>query len=150
MIEKIVIPIKIFNSSDLSLPIYAHEGDSGVDLYATHDYHISPMCRALIGTGLYVEIPEDYEIQIRSRSGLAIKEGIFVLNSPGTIDCNFRNEIKIILSNFSNQVYTIKKGDRIAQAVLCPVYKIKWDKVNSLNELNKTERNLGGFGSTGK
>jgi len=143
------IIIKVFNNSDLQLPIYAHDGDSGVDLYATHDYTVSPNNRAMIGTGLHVEIPKGYEIQIRSRSGFAWKNGIFVLNSPGTIDYGFIAEIKIILFNTTDRMFEIKKGDRIAQAVLCPVYKIQWDKVNSLDELNKTERNLGGFGSTG-
>ena len=101
-------------------------------------------------TGLHFQIHEDYELQIRPRSGLAAKHGITVLNTPGTVDSNYRGEIKIILANLSKESYTIKRGDRIAQGVISYVLKQKWGKLKKVKKLNKTTRNKGGFGSTGK
>lgn len=143
------IEVKVMTSTDDDLPSYAKEGDSGVDLKAILGCKVPAYSRTLVDTGLYTEIPLGFELQIRSRSGLALKQGLIVLNSPGTIDSSYRGGISVIIFNTTDREIEIKKGDRIAQAVLCPVYKIQWDKVNSLDELNKTERNLGGFGSTG-
>lgn len=144
------IKIKIINKSNNPLPTYAHIGDSGVDICAhikdKEFIHLGPGDTKLIPTGLYSSIPEGYEIQIRSRSGFALKHNIFVLNAPGTIDSGYINEWGIILHNMSNIIFIIKNGDRIAQAVLCPVHKIEWETVTKLDE---TDRGLGGFGSTG-
>jgi len=138
--------VLIINNSDNPVPCYAHPGDSGVDLYANEDTILKMNKPVLIKTGIRVAIPHGYEIQIRSRSGWALKEGIFVLNSPGTIDEGFINEIGIILFSTQKDI-EIKKGDRIAQAVLCPVTRIKWEEVS---ELPDSERGMGGFGSSGK
>ena len=132
---------------DIELPKYQHAGDSGMDLInACDDVVIEPGNRALIPAGIKVAIPEGYEIQVRSRSGLALKKGIKVLNSPGTIDAGYRGEIGVILFNTSNEPVTIEKNMRIAQAVLQKVEFIEW--VESA-ELDESTRNDGGFGSTG-
>jgi len=131
------------------IPTYAHETDAGMDLYANEDYDLSPNEHHLIGTGIAIDIPVNYEIQIRPRSGLAYKNGITVLNSPGTIDSGYRNEIKVNLVNHSPYIYSIKKGDRIAQMVYAPVYHIdSFELVTSFE--GETERNLNGYGSSGK
>lgn len=147
--NRVIVDVKVFNSSDVGLPRYAHPGDSGVDLYAVEDTVVHPNSTVIVKTGLHVAIPKSFELQIRSRSGLALKHGIFVLNSPGTIDSGYRNQIGVILYNTEIDRFNIKKGDRIAQAVLCPVMDINWVKVDTVEELDKTDRNLGGFGSTG-
>lgn len=144
--------LKIVNKSNNPDPVFAHEGDSGFDLRAnlTEDIIVEVGKVAIIPTGLYFEINKGFEIQIRSRSGMAAKENLWVLNSPGTIDSHYRGEIKIILANFGPLNIIIKNGDRIAQGVVCPVYgegKLKIEKVENLSE---TARNEGGFGSTGK
>lgn len=134
---------------DVSLPEYATGGSSGLDLRAAidEDVIIPARSHAVIPTNLKVEIPHGYEIQVRPRSGLAAKHGIGLLNSPGTIDSDYRGEIKVILFNFSNEDYTVKRGDRIAQIVLSKVYKAEFVEVD---ELNDSERGEGGFGHTGK
>lgn len=140
--------IKIINKSEFELPEYQTKGSAGLDIRAniTKDIEIAPMGRVLIPTGLFVEIPEGYEIQVRPRSGLAIKKGITVLNSPGTIDSDYRGEINVILVNLSYEFQIIEPGDRIAQLVLAKVEKIKWEISEALSD---TDRGDGGFGSTG-
>ena len=143
------IPIRIINKSGNELPAYATEGSSGMDLRAdlSEAISIDPLQRVLVPTGLYIEMPNDYEAQIRPRSGLAIKQGITCLNTPGTIDADYRGEIKIILINLSQQSQSIHPGDRIAQMVIQKIEKALLLKVD---ELNETVRNTGGFGHTGK
>ena len=135
-------------SKDVSLPKYETEGSSGLDLAANIDEQIQilPGKSAIIPTGLAVAIPKDFEIQIRPRSGLAAKSQISVLNTPGTIDADYRGELKVILINLSDKVFVVEKGLRIAQMVLCPVVKATLKEVT---ELENTERGSGGFGSTG-
>lgn len=142
------IEIKIINKSDNSLPEYATSGSSGMDIKAhlSDVVTIKPMERILIPTGLFLEIPDGYEAQIRPRSGLAIKNGITCLNTPGTIDADYRGEIKVILINLSSEEQVIRHGDRIAQMVFQKVEKAVWLKTQ---EINVTERNEGGFGHTG-
>lgn len=143
-----MIEIPIINKSKYELPDYATIGSSGVDLVANIDnvVFITPGNRYLIPTGLFVAIPDGYELQIRSRSGLSSKYGIVVVNSPGTIDSDYRGEIKVILTNISCEDYIIKPGDKIAQMVLAKCEKLKWSLTNNLPS---TERAAGGFGSTG-
>lgn len=141
--------VKIINQSNNPLPTYATEGSSGMDVRAfiNETITLQPLERALIPTGLFIELPQGFEAQIRPRSGLAIKQGITCLNTPGTVDADYRGEIKIILINLSNEMQSVNNGDRIAQMVIQKVEKIDW----SLSvELEQTERNAGGFGSTGK
>jgi len=141
--------VKIVNNSNNPLPEYATAGSSGLDLraYLGSPVVLEPMERKLVPTGLFIELPEGYEAQIRPRSGLAIKQGITCLNTPGTIDSDYRGEIKIILINLSDVSHVVLNGDRIAQMVLQAVEKINWEEVTLLSE---TLRNNGGFGSTGK
>ncbi|HLF47635.1 MAG TPA: dUTP diphosphatase [Chitinophagaceae bacterium] len=143
------IQIKIVNTSENPLPEYATSGSSGMDLRASLSAPmvLKPMERKLVPTGLFIELPENFEAQIRPRSGLAIKQGITCLNSPGTIDADYRGEIKIILINLSEQEQVINTGDRIAQMVIQQVQKASWIKTEILNE---TKRADGGFGHTGK
>lgn len=161
--------IPVINKSQNPLPKYAHLfGDSGVDLMAEiskvdkkflfnselkYDQQgnidsvvINPLGRALIPTEIYTAIPNGYEIQIRSRSGLALKNAVIVLNEPGTVDAIYRNSHGVILMNLGSEPFIIHQGDRIAQGVLCKVEQIEWEEVTTLDE---TERNLDGFGSTG-
>jgi dUTP pyrophosphatase len=143
------LSVNIINQSPNPLPAYATEGSSGMDIRAwlAQDMILQPMERSLIPTGLFVELPEGYEIQVRPRSGLAIKQGITCLNSPGTVDADYRGELKVILINLSGEPQTIRSGDRIAQMVLQRVEKIHWTPVETINE---TQRGAGGFGHTGK
>lgn len=143
------IEIKIINNSSNPLPEYATSGSSGMDIRAYLDAQkvLQPFERALIPTGLFIELPEGYEAQIRPRSGLAIKQGITCLNTPGTIDADYRGEIKIILINLSQEEQVINHGDRIAQMIIQKVEKGVWRQAE---ELQITERNAGGFGHTGK
>jgi len=143
------IQIKIVNTSSNPLPEYATKGASGMDIRAALDIPLTlqPLERNLIPTGLFVEIPQGYEIQIRPRSGLAIKQGITCLNTPGTIDSDYRGEIKIILINLSSEEQTINPGDRIAQAIIQKTERAEFVQVEFLNN---TERAAGGFGHTGK
>lgn len=128
------------------LPAYETGGSSGLDIRANEDSTIEAGSWKMVGTGLFPEIQQGFEIQVRSRSGLAAGNGIFVLNSPGTVDSDYRGEIKVILANMSKDNFTIKKGDRIAQIVICPVIQAKVSKVE---EVSNTQRGSGGFGSTG-
>ncbi len=143
------IKVKIVNKSSNELPAYATAGSSGMDIRAFLDspHTLQPMERALISTGIFIELPTGYEVQVRPRSGLAIRQGITCLNTPGTIDADYRGEIKIILINLSQEEQVIHPGDRIAQMVIQKVEKIEW---NAVGELEVTERNAGGFGHTGK
>ena len=141
-------PCNIVNQSNNPLPFYSTEHSAGMDLRAflTEPVVLQPMARALIPTGLFIAVPEGCEAQVRPRSGLAIKNGITVLNSPGTIDADYRGEVKVILINLSNEPFTIQNGDRIAQMVIAKYEKITWNQVAQLSE---TERGAGGFGSSG-
>ena len=134
---------------NIKLPVYKTFGSSGMDLlaYIKNKITINPSKIAIIPTGIAVAIPKNYEIQIRPRSGLAAKKGISVLNTPGTIDSDYRGEIKIILINLSKKSFVVKSGDRVAQMILCPVAK---GKLKEVKNLPKTVRGRGGFGSTGK
>jgi dUTP pyrophosphatase len=148
------VSVKIYNKSENSLPAYESGGSAGMDLKAFVPektiLQLKPGERILVDTGLYIELPEGYEAQVRPRSGLALKKGITVLNTPGTIDADYRGSIGVILINLGNDVFEIRNGDRIAQLVLNEVPKIKWDKVSKKEDLSNTTRGLGGFGSTGK
>lgn len=148
LLQQKVLPINIINTSTFPLPAYATLGSSGMDLraFVENDIILAPMQRNLISTGLFVEIPLGYEAQIRSRSGLAIKEGIICLNSPGTIDADYRGEIKVILMNMSDKDFTIHQGDRIAQMVFQKIAQIQWNEVDNINS---TQRQENGFGHTG-
>jgi dUTP pyrophosphatase len=138
--------VKVINDSNNPLPSYKTRGASGMDVYSKNNLTIPSRGRALVQTGLYMEIPEGFEIQVRPRSGLALKSGITVLNTPGTIDSDYRGELGVILVNLSSESFEIKEGDRIAQIVLSRVESITWDMVLLLNE---SERGDNGFGSTG-
>ncbi|NCI49126.1 dUTP diphosphatase [Sediminibacterium roseum] len=144
-----VFNVNIINRSDNPLPHYATDGSSGMDLRAwlPGDLVLQPMERSLVPTGLFIELPEGYEVQVRPRSGLAIKQGLTCLNSPGTVDADYRGELKVILINLSTEPQTIRSGDRIAQMVMQKVEKINWQPVEAINE---TTRGEGGFGHTGK
>ena len=141
--------VQIVNNSHHPLPVYATTGSSGMDVRAflTSSITLAPMQRCLIPTGLSLAIPENWEAQIRPRSGLAIKQGITCLNTPGTIDADYRGEIKVILIKLSQEPQTINDGDRIAQMVFQSVEKADWELVVALDE---TQRGAGGFGHTGK
>ena len=141
--------VKVVNSSAFALPEYQTPLSAGLDIRAnlSESITLSPLERAMVPTGLFVELPEGYEMQIRPRSGLAAKHGITVLNSPGTIDADYRGEIKVILVNLSNTPFTIEPGERIAQMIVARYEQVEWQTVESLSE---TERGAGGFGSTGK
>lgn len=141
--------VQIVNQSTHPLPAYATSGSSGMDIRAfiPHPITLAPMERGLFPTGLFLEIPEGFEAQVRPRSGLAIKQGITCLNTPGTIDADYRGEIKVILINLSNETQKIENGDRIAQLVFQKIEKIEWLETDKLGE---TVRSDGGFGHTGK
>ena len=138
----------VVNKSNHRLPEYSTPMSAGVDLKAniSEPITLGPLQRILISTDLYMAIPEGYELQIRSRSGLALKSGIFCLNSPGTIDADYRGNVGVILANFSDTPFIINPGDRVAQAVLNKFEKIEWNEVTTLDE---TERGTGGFGHSG-
>ena len=147
--NNIKVQIKRLPHSDgLDLPFYATEHAAGMDLYAAvnEDIILAAGERKLIPTGLSIALPEGYEAQIRPRSGLALKHGLSVLNSPGTIDADYRGEVQIILANLSNEDFTITRGFRIAQMIVAPYTRAAWDEVS---ELSDTARGEGGFGSTG-
>ena len=139
--------INVVNKSENPLPKYAKHGDAGMDICSAEDTHIPAFGWKAVPTGIYIELPEGYECQIRSRSGLAAKFGMQVLNSPGTIDSGYRGEIKVILKNSDHRPYEVKSGDRIAQMVFAPVTTAIFTEVA---ELSDTERGEGGLGSTGK
>ena len=141
--------IKVINQSKHPLPNYQTENSAGVDLKANINAEITllPLQRVLVPTGIKIALPEGYEAQVRPRSGLALKNGVTVLNSPGTIDADYRGEIGVILVNLSNENFVIKDGERIAQLVITKYEKVRFEKVEVLDE---TARGAGGFGSTGK
>lgn len=143
------VKIKIINKSENPLPEYATAGSAGMDIRASipETIILKPMERNLVSTGLYIELPEGYEAQIRPRSGLAIKQGLTCLNSPGTVDADYRGEIKVILINLSQEDQPIHTGDRIAQMIISKVEQAKWKEVDIISA---TTRNEGGFGHTGK
>ena len=143
------IKVKIINQSQNPLPEYATEGSAGMDLRAdiAAEMVLRPLERALVPTGLFIELPQGYEAQVRPRSGLAIKHGITCLNSPGTIDSDYRGELKVILINLSQEDQTLHPGDRIAQMVVSPVTRVSWEAAETISV---TARNAGGFGHTGK
>ena len=140
--------VQIVNKSAYEAPFYATVNSAGMDLKANIEEPITlaPLQRSMVPTGLYIALPEGTEAQIRPRSGLAAKHGVTVLNTPGTIDADYRGEIKVILVNLSNDAFTINPGERIAQMVVARYEKVEWNEVESLDE---TERGAGGFGSTG-
>ncbi len=141
--------VKIINHSNNKLPHYETTGSAGMDIRADipEAIELTPMERILVPTGLHIELPTGYEAQIRPRSGLAIKKGLTLVNTPGTIDSDYRGEIKIIIINLSTQIQTIDPGERIAQMVIAKYEQIKWEPADNLSD---TKRGSGGFGSTGK
>ena len=141
--------VEVINKSRFPLPAYATEMSAGLDLKADIDEPVilSPLQRAMDPTGIYLALPEGTEAQVRPRSGLAAKYGISVLNAPGTIDADYRGEVKVILVNLSNETFTVNPGERIAQLVLARYERVEWSEVESLDE---TARGEGGFGSTGR
>jgi dUTP pyrophosphatase len=143
------IPLHYVNDSENKEPEYAYESDSGFDLRSTEDIWIQANDRKLIPTGLRFDIPEGYEIQVRSKSGLALKQGLMVLNSPGTVDSGYQGEVKVIMFNTTNERIKIEKGQKIAQAVLCPVMCGMWVNLVKVEEIGEKDRNDKGFGSTG-
>ena len=143
------LPIKFINESSNKNPVYAKVGDSGFDLRSNEGGTLKPLERMLVGTGLYFELPDGYELQVRPRSGLAAKHGVTVLNSPGTVDTGYRGEIKVILVNLSNDVFTFEKGERIAQGVIASRVSSDFGDLVEVTELSNSERGDNGFGSTG-
>jgi dUTP pyrophosphatase len=143
------IKVKIINRSPHPLPAYATEGSAGMDLRANlpGPVELQPLERQMIPTGIYIELPPGFEAQVRPRSGLAAKQGITCLNSPGTVDSDYRGELKVILINLSSSLQVLHPGDRIAQLVVGPVTRVDWEEVE---EIGMTARNAGGFGHTGK
>ena len=146
---KTKVKINYINKSENKNPAYAKEGDSGFDLRANEGGSLKPLERKLVGTGLYFELPDGYELQIRPRSGLAYKNGITVLNSPGTVDTGYRGEIKVLLVNISNEEFTWERGERIAQGVVAHRISSDYGDLIEVMEINESERGSGGFGSTG-
>ena len=143
------IPVQIMrlpHGVELALPKYATDGSAGMDIVSAETVRIAPGARHAVATGLAVAIPHGYEIQVRPRSGLALKHGITVPNTPGTIDSDYRGELKVILINHSSETFAVERGDRVAQLVLAPVTQASWQEVDALDD---TERGAGGFGSTG-
>jgi len=143
------IQVKIINQSSNPLPAYETVGSAGMDIRANlgSSIQLQPLQRALVPTGLFIELPEGYEAQVRPRSGLAIKHGITCLNSPGTVDSDYRGELKVILINLSAETQTINHGERIAQLVVKQVEQAEWSEVGTIDE---TQRGAGGFGHTGR
>jgi dUTP pyrophosphatase len=139
--------LRLAHGADLPLPSYATEGSAGMDLRSADNLTLKPGSRALVATGIAIALPDHHEAQVRPRSGLAVKHGITVLNAPGTIDCDYRGEIKVPLINLGTEDFVITRGDRIAQMVVAPVVQVALQEVASLSE---TERGASGFGSSGK
>lgn len=140
--------VKIINRSKHALPAYETSASAGMDVRANLDeaIELKPLERALVKTGLFMELPVGYECQVRPRSGLALKKGVTVLNSPGTVDADYRGEVGVILINLSNETIVVEDGERIAQLVFAEVAQAEWTQVE---ELTETDRGAGGFGSTG-
>lgn len=144
----IPVPVRrLPGNDDLPLPAYATAGAAGMDVVAAEDVTLAPGARHAVATGLAMAIPPGFEIQVRPRSGLALKHGISVPNSPGTIDSDYRGELKVILINLGEAPFEVRRGDRIAQLVVAPVFRATWREVDHLDE---TARGAGGFGSTGR
>lgn len=147
------LKIKIINNSNNPEPKYQKEGDSGFDFMANlledEEITIEPLKRAVVPTGLHFQIPIGFELQVRPRSGLALKHGITVLNTPGTVDSGYRGEVKVVLFNTGEDTFKIKNGDRIAQGVIAPVQIKRTTKFITVNQLDDSDRGTGGFGSTG-
>lgn len=141
-----VAVVRLPHGDGLDLPVYATAGAAGMDVVSAEDVTIVPGARHAVATGLAMAIPEGFEIQVRPRSGLALKHGITVPNTPGTIDSDYRGELKVILINHGSEDFAIRRGDRVAQLVLAPVTRASWVEVATLDE---TARGAGGFGSTG-
>ena len=137
----------LHNGKDLPLPTYATDGAAGLDVVAAEDVTLAPGQRHAVATGFSIAIPEGYEVQVRPRSGLALKHGITCLNTPGTIDHDYRGEVKVILANLGSEPFQVRRGERIAQLVPAPVLKAAFQQVK---ELSETQRGTGGFGSTGQ
>lgn len=145
--ERVAVQVKrLPHGEGLDLPRYATDGAAGMDVLSAEDLMLAPGARHAVATGLAVAIPRGYEIQVRPRSGLALKHGIGVPNTPGTIDSDYRGELKVILINHGAEPFVIQRGDRVAQLVLAPVTLAQWAEVA---ELDETSRGTGGFGSTG-
>ncbi|WP_338467521.1 dUTP diphosphatase [Novosphingobium sp. ZN18A2] len=145
--QPVPVPVKrLSGNDDLPLPAYATDGAAGMDVVSAEDVTLAPGARHPVATGLALAIPPGFEVQVRPRSGLALKHGITVPNTPGTIDSDYRGELKVILINHGADAFDIRRGDRIAQIVLAPVTRAAWLEVDDLDE---TERGEGGFGSTG-
>lgn len=140
------IPVPITVAPGAQVPVYATAGAAGADIFASHDFFLEPLERKLVPTGLRIAVPPGFEVQVRPRSGLALRQGLAMVNSPGTIDSDYRGEIGLILINLGDARIEIKSGERVAQLVLCPVIRAEFQIVNSLDE---TARGDGGFGSTG-
>jgi dUTP pyrophosphatase len=143
--ESVELPIQLSEGS--TLPAYQTLGSAGMDLCTSEEFVLNPMERRLVGTGLRIAIPEGYEGQVRPRSGLAVRHGISMVNTPGTIDSDYRGEVRLILINFGNEAVQFSQGERIGQLVICPVVRASLKVVDGLDS---TERGEGGFGSTGK
>lgn len=142
-----VLVQRLPHAEGLKLPAYATPGAAGMDLLAARAVEIAPGGRVLVPTGLAIALPEGFEMQVRPRSGLALKHGVTVLNAPGTVDCDYRGEVGVILLNTGTEAFAIARGERIAQAVFAPVTRAVWEEVVVLPE---TQRGAGGFGSTGR
>lgn len=138
---------RLANGEGLHLPAYETEGAAGMDLRAAEAMTLAPGTRCLMPTGIAIALPQGFEAQVRPRSGLAVKHGVTVLNSPGTIDCDYRGEVKVPLINHGQEDFVIARGDRIAQMVIAPVTRITWIELETLDE---TARGAGGFGSSGR
>jgi dUTP pyrophosphatase len=150
--NSVTVPVtRLSHGADLPLPGYATADSAGLDLLAAVDADVmlAPGQRALIPTGLVIALPAGYEAQVRPRSGLALKHGITVLNSPGTVDADYRGEVKVILANLGGEDFEITRGMRIAQMVVAPVTRLAWNEVAHETDLPSSERGAGGFGSTG-
>lgn len=143
-----LIKVELMNN-DAKFPEYVYPSDSGFDLYSTEDLEIEPFGRILVPTGIKLSIPDEFEIQVRSKSGLAINHGLMVLNSPGTVDSGYNGEIKVILFNTNNNHVRIPKGMKVAQAVLCPVVNGKYVNLIEVDKVTDGDRGNNGFGSTG-
>tara|TARA_R110002126_G_scaffold221922_1_gene367078 strand:- start:146 stop:742 length:597 start_codon:yes stop_codon:yes gene_type:complete len=143
------LPIKFINESSNKSPVYAKVGDSGFDLRSNEGGTLKPLERMMVSTGLFFELPDGYEMQVRPRSGLAAKHGITVLNSPGTVDTGYRGEIKVILVNLSNDTFTFEKGERVAQAVISSRVSSDFGELTEVTNISDSDRGTGGFGSTG-
>lgn len=138
---------RLANGEGLPLPAYETEGAAGMDLRAAEAMTLRPGTRCLMPTGIAIALPQGFEAQVRPRSGLAVKHGVTVLNSPGTIDCDYRGEVKVPLINHGQEDFVIARGDRIAQMVIAPVTRVTWTELETLDE---TARGAGGFGSSGR